>query len=320
MPLTRGRGGDRRGGAPARRRRRRHRGHRGSAADARRRLPRAHRPRRRGAGRGGSRARRRQHERPRLRDRRHARGREAQPAADPAPARPAGVVHDPAGHVRAAVRVRVRRRDPDARLRRLRGLPDAGDHRPDDGVRRLRHRDRALGRPAQGPDRPLPLAADGALGRARRPHARGRGHQHGLARRDVDRRPARRLQLLVQRRSRSSRASCSCCCSATRSHGSSRSSGCSSRRRRRRAQALGFIVLFPLTFASSAFVPPESMPAASRSSRRRTRSARSSTPSRALFVGAPAGNDVWGAVAWCVGLIAVFGTLAVYKYRRSVSS
>ena len=41
---------------------------------------------------------------------------------------------------------------------------------------------------------------------------------------------------------------------------------------------------------------------------------------RALFVGAPAGNDVWEAVAWCVGLIAVFGTLAVYKYRRAVSS
>ena len=38
----------------------------------------------------------------------------------------------------------------------------------DDGVRRLRHRDRALGRPAQGAHRPLPLAADGALGCARR--------------------------------------------------------------------------------------------------------------------------------------------------------
>ena len=41
---------------------------------------------------------------------------------------------------------------------------------------------------------------------------------------------------------------------------------------------------------------------------------------RALFVGTPAGNNVWGAVAWCVGLIAVFGVLAVYKYRRAVSA
>jgi hypothetical protein len=37
-------------------------------------------------------------------------------------------------------------------------------------------------------------------------------------------------------------------------------------------------------------------------------------------VDAPAGNDVWAAFAWCFGLIAVFATLAVYKYRRAVSS
>ena len=41
---------------------------------------------------------------------------------------------------------------------------------------------------------------------------------------------------------------------------------------------------------------------------------------RALFLGTPAGNDVWAAVAWCVGLIAVCGTLSVYRYRRAVSS
>jgi ABC-type uncharacterized transport system permease subunit len=41
---------------------------------------------------------------------------------------------------------------------------------------------------------------------------------------------------------------------------------------------------------------------------------------RALFVGAPAGNDVWAAMLWCLGLIAVFSTLSVYLYRRAVSS
>ena len=54
---------------------------------------------------------------------------------------------------------------------------------PDDGVRRLRHRDRPVRRPEQGADRPLPLAAHGALGRARGPHARGRRDEHRLARR-----------------------------------------------------------------------------------------------------------------------------------------
>ena len=41
---------------------------------------------------------------------------------------------------------------------------------------------------------------------------------------------------------------------------------------------------------------------------------------RALFVDAPAGNDVWAAFAWCFGLIAVFATLSVHRYRRAVSS
>jgi oleandomycin transport system permease protein len=37
---------------------------------------------------------------------------------------------------------------------------------------------------------------------------------------------------------------------------------------------------------------------------------------RALFVDQPAGNDVWGSVAWCLGLIAVFSVLAVRRYRK----
>ena len=40
---------------------------------------------------------------------------------------------------------------------------------------------------------------------------------------------------------------------------------------------------------------------------------------RALFVGGPAGNDIWGAVAWCLGLIVLFGALAVNRYRKAVT-
>ena len=40
---------------------------------------------------------------------------------------------------------------------------------------------------------------------------------------------------------------------------------------------------------------------------------------RALFLGTPAGNDVRGAVAWAIGIIAVFGTLSVWRYRRAVT-
>ena len=38
---------------------------------------------------------------------------------------------------------------------------------------------------------------------------------------------------------------------------------------------------------------------------------------RHLWLGAPAGNSVWGAVVWALALIAVFAPLAVWRYRRS---
>jgi hypothetical protein len=39
---------------------------------------------------------------------------------------------------------------------------------------------------------------------------------------------------------------------------------------------------------------------------------------RALFVGTEAGNDIWGAVAWSLGTIAVFGLLSTARYQRAV--
>ena len=85
------------------------------------------------------------------------------------------------------------------------------------------------------------------------------------------------------------------------------------------ANAFGFIAIFPLTFASSAFVPPESMPAWLETFATDINPFSTMVDGvRALFVGAqPAGNDVWGSVAWCVGLIAVFGVLAVRRYRTA---
>jgi ABC transporter DrrB family efflux protein len=86
------------------------------------------------------------------------------------------------------------------------------------------------------------------------------------------------------------------------------------------AQALGFMLIFPLTFASSAFVPPESMPAGVEEFAKANPVSTIVDATRALFVDAPAGNDVWLAVLWCVGLVAVFATLSVYRYRRAVST
>ena len=84
------------------------------------------------------------------------------------------------------------------------------------------------------------------------------------------------------------------------------------------AQSLGFIVIFPLTFVSSAFVPVESMPGALQAFAEVNPFTIVVDAMRALFLGAPAGNNVWGAVAWSLGIAAVFAFLSVTRYKRAV--
>jgi ABC transporter DrrB family efflux protein len=86
------------------------------------------------------------------------------------------------------------------------------------------------------------------------------------------------------------------------------------------AQAIGFIVIFPITFISSAFVPVDSMPSWLQPIAENNPFTTVVDAMRALWVDAPAGNDVWGAVLWSVGLIAVFAPLSVARYRRAVST
>jgi ABC transporter DrrB family efflux protein len=84
------------------------------------------------------------------------------------------------------------------------------------------------------------------------------------------------------------------------------------------AQSLGFIIIFPLTFVSSAFVPPETMPAALQWFAEWNPFSITVNAIRALFIGDPAGNSVWGAIAWSLGIAAVFAFLSVAKYKRAV--
>ena len=86
------------------------------------------------------------------------------------------------------------------------------------------------------------------------------------------------------------------------------------------ANSVGFIAIFPLTFASSAFVPTDSMPQALRTFADVNPFTIVTNAMRALWVDAPAGNAIWGAFAWTLGLIAVFAPLAVARYRRVASS
>ncbi|MEA2430385.1 MAG: type transport system permease protein [Thermoleophilaceae bacterium] len=83
------------------------------------------------------------------------------------------------------------------------------------------------------------------------------------------------------------------------------------------ANSLGFIAVFPLTFISSAFVPVESMPSALRWFADINPFTIEVDAMRALWVGAPAGNSVWGAVVWSLVILGVFAPLAVRRYRRA---
>ena len=85
------------------------------------------------------------------------------------------------------------------------------------------------------------------------------------------------------------------------------------------ANAYGFIILFPLTFVSSAFVPVASMPGWLQPIAEHNPFTVMVDAIRGLFVGDPVGNDPWIATAWAVGITLVFAVLAIWRYRRVVA-
>lgn len=86
------------------------------------------------------------------------------------------------------------------------------------------------------------------------------------------------------------------------------------------ANSLGFIAVFPLTFISSAFVPVDSMPSALQWFADINPFTLMVDAMRSLWLGAPAGNSIWGALVWTVAILAVFAPLAVAKYRRAAGN
>jgi ABC transporter DrrB family efflux protein len=84
------------------------------------------------------------------------------------------------------------------------------------------------------------------------------------------------------------------------------------------SQAIGFIVIFPLTFVSSAFVPVDSMPSWLEAFAEVNPFTTVVDAMRALWLDTPAGNDVWAAIVWSLGLTVVFAFLSVRRYQRAV--
>ena len=74
-----------------------------------------------------------------------------------------------------------------------------------------------------------------------------------------------------------------------------------------------------LPFISSAFVPTDSMPGPVRAFAENQPVTSIVNTIRDLFAQQPVGNDVWLALAWCVGLLAVAYALAMATYRRKIA-
>ena len=85
------------------------------------------------------------------------------------------------------------------------------------------------------------------------------------------------------------------------------------------ANGLGFTLIFPITFISSAFVPVESMPSWLETVADANPVSVVVDAMRALWLDAPAGDSIWLAVVWCFVLIGIFAPLAVAKYRRTAT-
>lgn len=82
------------------------------------------------------------------------------------------------------------------------------------------------------------------------------------------------------------------------------------------AQAASFPILAPLVFASSAFIPVQTMPGWLQPWAEHQPVSVVCSAARALTFGLPAGTETLKALAWIIGIVAVFAPLAVRKYRK----
>ncbi len=82
------------------------------------------------------------------------------------------------------------------------------------------------------------------------------------------------------------------------------------------AQSGGFIWLFPLTFASSAFVDPDNMPGWLQPFAENQPFTLIVNAVRSYFLDLPMGDNGWKALAWLLGMLFVFAPLAVRLYEK----
>jgi ABC transporter DrrB family efflux protein len=82
------------------------------------------------------------------------------------------------------------------------------------------------------------------------------------------------------------------------------------------AQVAGFVPLFPLVFASSIFVSPQTMPSWLRAFAEHQPITKVANAVRGLALGTASTRDVVVALLWIGGMLCVFAPLATWRYRK----
>lgn len=83
------------------------------------------------------------------------------------------------------------------------------------------------------------------------------------------------------------------------------------------ANSAGFIWMFPMTFVSSAFVDPSTMPGWLQPIADHNPFTVVTNAVRALYNGMDPGNDLWLALAWAAGITIVFSALSFRKFSSA---
>jgi ABC-2 type transport system permease protein len=82
--------------------------------------------------------------------------------------------------------------------------------------------------------------------------------------------------------------------------------------------AFSYPLIF-LPFISSAFVPTDSMPSVVRAFAENQPVTSIVEAIRSLLAGQPVGNDIWVALAWCLGITIIAYLFAMRVYKRKAA-
>lgn len=82
-------------------------------------------------------------------------------------------------------------------------------------------------------------------------------------------------------------------------------------------QVVGFMLIFPLTFASSIFAPISGMPSWLQAFARNQPVTHAAEAFRYLAVGLGDASSIWKTLLWILGIIAIFAPLAIQKYKKT---